>query len=78
MGDQFFPPASGSEGSSDPGDRQVEWLQSKVSAHRLYRDRQEGRKEGRGQGRVHREEWVEFSPRPHCSSPAGAAIDPKP
>lgn len=22
--------------------------------------------------------WVESSPRPHCSSPAGAAIDPKP
>lgn len=51
MGGQFFPPASGSEGSSDPGDRQVECLQSKVSAHRIFRDRWEGRKEGRGQGR---------------------------
>lgn len=51
MGDQFFPLASGSEGSSDSGDKKVKWLQSKVSAHRICSNRQEGRKEGRGQGR---------------------------
>lgn len=50
MGDQFFPLASGSEGFSDPGDRQVEWLQSKVFVYRICRNRQEGRKEGKGQG----------------------------
>lgn len=62
MGGQFFPLASGSEGFSDPGDRQVEWLQSKVSAHRICRGREVGRRESRGQGRgqsrVHREGTV--------------------
>lgn len=62
MGDQFSPPAGGSEGFSDPGDRQVEWLQSKVSAHRICRVRlecrKEGREQGRGQSRVHREGTV--------------------
>lgn len=29
-------------------------------------------------GCIRKELWVESSPRPHCSSPAGIAIDPKP
>lgn len=80
MGGQFFPLTRGREDSSDSADRKVEWLQSKVPAHRICRDRQEDRKEGRGQGRGHKRGklWVESSLRPHCSSPAGVAIDPKP
>lgn len=54
----FFPLASGSEGSSDPGDRQVEWLQNKMSARRIFRNRKEGREKGqvmRGREGVNKE-----------------------